>query len=209
VRGSTESTSEARVAQLTATHLDPLHREFYLRPTIEVARDLLGRYLVIERADGPPHIARLVETEAYLGEEDLACHASHGQTRRTAPMYEEAGHAYIYFIYGMYWCLNVVTEAIGRPYAVLLRAAEPITDLPAMNGPGKLCRALDLDGAWNRADLTSSRLCVTQGDPLAAGEIGCTPRVGVAYAGPWAEKPLRFFDRQSRFVSGPRPRPRR
>ena len=209
MRRSSEPRSAARGAPVPTSHLIPLPRAFYLRPTIDVARDLLGRYLVVERADGPRHIARLVETEAYLGEEDLACHASRGHTKRTAPMYEEAGHAYIYFIYGMYWCLNVVTEAVGCPYAVLLRAAEPITELTAMNGPGKLCRALGLDGTWNRADLTSSRLRVTQGVPLEAGEIGSTPRVGVAYAGPWAEKPLRFFDRQSPFVSGPRTRPPR
>jgi DNA-3-methyladenine glycosylase len=130
-----------------------------------VARDLLGRYLVLVR-DGATHAARLVETEAYLGEEDLACHASKGHTRRTAPMYEEAGHAYVYFIYGMHWCLNVVTEAVGRPYAVLLRAAEAVTDLPAMNGPAKLCRALRIDGTFNRADLTSGLLRITEGEPF-------------------------------------------
>ena len=192
---------------LAAPSLEPLPRDFYLRPTEEVARDLLGRYVVVERpGEALPHVARLVETEAYLGEEDLACHASRGRTKRTAPMYEEAGHAYIYFIYGMYWCLNVVTEAVGRPYAVLLRAAEPISDLPAMNGPGKLCRALGLDGAWNRADLTSGLLRVTEGASIAGERIGCSPRVGVGYAGPWAEKPLRFFAADSRSVSGPRRR---
>ena len=184
--------------------MTPLPRDFYLRSTEEVARDLLGRNLVLERSGDAPHIARLVETEAYLGEEDVACHASRGRTRRTAPMYEEAGHAYVYFIYGMYWCLNVVTEAVGRPYAVLLRAAEPVSDLPAMNGPGKLCRAFGLDGAWNRADLTSSPLRITEGVPLGPDRIGCSPRIGVAYAGPWAEKQLRFFDRTSSCVSGSR-----
>jgi len=181
-----------------------LPRDFYLRPTAEVARDLLGRYLVLERPDSPAHVARLVETEAYLGEEDLACHASRGHTKRTAPMYEEAGHAYIYFIYGMYWCLNVVTEAVGRPYAVLLRAAEAISELPAMNGPGKLCRALGLDGSSNRADLTSSELRVTEGVPLHTDRVGASPRIGVGYAGPWADRHLRFFDTASRSVSGPR-----
>ena len=183
--------------------LEPLPRDFYLRPTTDVARDLLGRYLVFEPDGMPPRIARLVETEAYLGEEDLACHASHGRTKRTAPMYEEAGHAYIYFVYGMYWCLNVVTEAAGRPFAVLLRAAEAVTDLPPMNGPGKLCRALGLSGAWNRADLTSSRLCVARGEPIQDSRVSCSPRVGVGYAGLWAEKPLRFFDCESKAVSRP------
>jgi DNA-3-methyladenine glycosylase len=168
---------------------------------VEVARDLLGRYVVVERPDAPAHVARLVETEAYLGEEDLACHASHGHSKRTAPMYEEAGHAYIYFVYGMYWCLNVVTEAVGMPYAVLLRAAEAVTDLPAMNGPGKLCRALGLDGGWNRADLTTGALRISEGVPLPSDRIACSPRVGVGYAGSWADEPLRFFDQASRAVS--------
>jgi DNA-3-methyladenine glycosylase len=186
---------------IPAGQLEPLPRDFYLRPTVQVARDLLGRYLIVERPDAPVHVARLVETEAYLGEEDLACHASHGHTKRTAPMYEEAGHAYIYFVYGMYWCLNVVTEAVGRPYAVLLRAAEAVTELPAMNGPGKLCRALGLNASWNRADLTDSGLRVAQGDPLPLDRIGAARRVGVAYAGAWAEEPLRFFDEASPAVS--------
>ncbi len=185
--------------------LEALPRDFYLRPTEEVAHDLLGRYLVFDR-DGATHIARLVETEAYLGEEDLACHASKGHTKRTAPMFGEAGHAYIYFIYGMYWCLNVVTQPIGRPYAVLLRAAEPVSDLPAMNGPGKLCRAFGLDGQLNRVDLTSSALRITEGEPVPEERVCSSPRIGVAYAGPWAEKPLRFFDSTSRAVSGPRRR---
>ena len=183
--------------------LTSLPREFYLRPTEEVAPDLLGRYLVFD-PDGSRRVARIVETEAYLGEEDLACHASRGRTKRTAPMYEEAGHAYIYFIYGMYWCLNVVTEAVGRPCAVLLRAAEPITALPPMNGPGKLCRALGLDGSWNRTDLTSSPLRITEGRPPDLGSVSCSRRIGVAYAGPWAEKPLRFFDESSNAISGRR-----
>lgn len=199
-RPLTASQNESR-HPVAGSHLVPLPRDFYLRPTVEVARDLLGRYLVLDRPDEPPYTARLVETEAYLGEEDLACHASRGHTKRTAPMYEEAGHAYIYFIYGMYWCLNVVTEAVGRPYAVLLRAAESISDLPAMNGPGKLCRALGLDGSSNRADLTSSGLRVTEGVPLPTERLGCSRRIGVAYAGPWADEPLRFFDKESRAVS--------
>src|SRR5437762_9285171 len=117
-------------------------RAFYLRPTEIVARDLLGRYLVLWQSGEPQRIARLVETEAYLGEHDRASHAWHGRTARTAPMYEAAGHAYLYFIYGMYWCLNVVTEEVELPSAVLLRGAEPVEGLDqATNGPGKLCRS--------------------------------------------------------------------
>ncbi len=201
MRGSDAASPRPHIA---ASHLEPLARDFYLRSTVDVARDLLGRYLVFEPPGEPAHMARVVETEAYLGEEDRACHASRGRTKRTAPMYEEAGHAYIYFIYGMYWCLNVVTEAVGRPYAVLLRAAEPISELAAMSGPGKLCRALGLDGTWNRTDLTTSPLRVTEGEALPADRVGSSPRIGVAYAGQWADEPLRFFDKESHSVSGPR-----
>jgi DNA-3-methyladenine glycosylase len=182
--------------------LAPLPRSFYLRPTIDVARDLLGRYLVLTREGQPTRIARLVETEAYVGEHDLACHASRGKTRRTAPMYEEPGHVYIYFIYGMYWCLNIVTEDIGTPCAVLLRAAEPVAGLDsAANGPGKLCRAFALDGAWNREDLTCGALQVTFGEPVGLKEIATSPRIGVAYAGAWADEPLRYFVAGSESVS--------
>jgi DNA-3-methyladenine glycosylase len=122
---------------------------------------------------------------------------------RNAPMYEEAGHAYIYFIYGMYWCLNVVTEEIGQPCAVLLRAAEPIAGLSlAADGPGKLCRAFGLDKRWNRADLTSSELQITTGEPVPDGVVASSPRIGVAYAGEWASQPLRFFIAGNRHVSG-------
>jgi len=182
--------------------LAPLPRAFFLRPTIEVAQDLLGRYLVLARKDEAPRIGRLVETEAYLGETDLASHAARGKTRRNAPMYEEPGHAYVYFVYGMHWCLNIVTEEAGTPCAVLLRAAEPVAGLTqAADGPGKLCRAFGLDGEWNRADLTSGELRVTYGAPVAPNEVRATARVGVAYAGSWAHEPLRFFVASSNCVS--------
>lgn len=177
-------------------------RSFYLRPTTEVARDLLGRYLVLQHPGEAAKIGRVVETEAYLGEEDRACHAFHGRTHRTAPMYEEAGHAYVYFVYGMYWCLNVVTEDVDRPCAVLLRAAEPVAGIerPA-DGPGKLCRAFGLNGEWNRVDLTAGDLRITAGRPAAAPEVVTSPRIGVAYAGEWAERPLRFHISSSSHVS--------
>lgn len=182
--------------------LTPATREFYLRPTVDVARDLLGRYLVLERPDEPARIGRIVETEAYLGEHDLACHSARGRTARTAPMFEEGGHAYVYLVYGMYWCLNVVTEEVGHPCAVLLRAVEPIAGLNgSSDGPGKLCRAFGLDGSWNRADLVASPLHITCGQPIEAATIGVSPRIGVAYAGPWAAEPLRFYDATSPYVS--------
>jgi DNA-3-methyladenine glycosylase len=117
-------------------------------------------------------------------------------------MFEEAGHAYVYLIYGMYWCLNVVTEAVTHGAAVLLRGAEPVEGLDGrMDGPGRLCRAFGLDGTWNRADLTSGPLRIEGGDPVPEAVIGASPRIGVGYAGPWAERPLRFFDTRSRHVS--------
>lgn len=165
-----------------------------MRSTTDVARDLLGRYLVLDADGAPRRIGRLVETEAYIGEHDLASHASHGRTTRTGPMYEESGRVYIYLVYGMHWCLNVVTEGVGTPCAVLLRGAEPVEGLADLaNGPGKLCRAFGLDGRWNREDLTQGPLIISRGEPFAAENIGVSPRVGVAYAGAWASQPLRFF----------------
>ncbi len=189
--------------------LELLSRDFYERPTTEVSRDLLGRYLVLQRPGEADHIGKLVEVEAYVGAEDRASHASRGHTRRTAPMFEEAGRAYVYLIYGMYWCLNVVTEEVGQPCAVLIRAVEPVQGLTlASNGPGKLCRAYGLDGTWNRADMTSSPLRITAGEPVDQASIAASPRVGVDYAAEWAEKPLRFFITGNRHVSRP-PKPKR
>jgi DNA-3-methyladenine glycosylase len=182
--------------------LTPLPRAFYERPTTEVARDLLGRYLVFDPPGQPRRIARLVEVEAYLGETDRAAHSWHGRTPRTAPMYEEAGHAYVYRIYGMYWCLNAVTEAVGVATAVLLRAAEPLEGIEQpTDGPGKLCRALGIDGTLNRADLTASPLRITAGSPVTDAEVATSPRIGVGYAGEWAELPLRYFVATSDWVS--------
>lgn len=185
--------------------LCPLSPGFYEQQPEVVARSLLGRFLVRRQPGAPPLIGRLVETEAYLGEHDRASHAWHGRTPRTAPMYEAAGCAYVYFIYGMYWCLNVVTEEIGRPSAVLLRGAEPIQGIEqATDGPGKLCRAFGLDGSWNRADLATSDLQITVGEPFSDARIATSPRIGVRYAEDWAERPLRFFVGASPFVSGRR-----
>jgi DNA-3-methyladenine glycosylase len=117
-------------------------------------------------------------------------------------MFEEAGHAYVYFVYGMHWCLNVVTEAVGHGSAVLLRAAEPLAGLDgSASGPGRLCRAFGIDGSWNRADLTHGSLNVRHGQPVGDDEVVAAPRVGVAYAGEWAAEPLRFFIGSSSAVS--------
>jgi DNA-3-methyladenine glycosylase len=182
-----------------------LPRAFYERSTVEVARDLLGRFLVLETADSPIRVGKLVEVEAYLGERDRASHAWHGKTARTAPMFEDPGHAYVYRIYGMYWCLNVVTEPPGHATAILLRAVEPVVGLDqSTDGPGKLCRAYGITGAYNRADLTTGALRITAGNPVPGAQIATSPRIGVDYAEAWKDEPLRFFVAGNRFVSRPR-----
>jgi DNA-3-methyladenine glycosylase len=185
----------------------PLPRTFFTRPTVEVARDLLGCRLH-RMVDGQERIARVVETEAYCGVEDLACHASKGLTARTRPMFGPAGHAYVYFIYGMHHCLNVVTEG-GRGAAVLFRAVEPLAGVPEgrkTSGPGLLTKALSIDKALDAHDLTAGRELWLEAGEGPAGPVEAGPRIGVAYAGPWAERPWRFWIRGSPWVST---RPRR
>ncbi|MGH7766191.1 MAG: DNA-3-methyladenine glycosylase [Candidatus Binatia bacterium] len=189
-------------------------RSFYEQPTVQVARQLLGKYLVRKHAEGTA-VGRIVETEAYVGPKDLACHASRGRTARTEVMFGPAGYAYVYFIYGMYYCLNIVTEAMDHPSAVLIRALEPVEGIDVMktrrhadvlrnlaSGPGKLCQALAIDKALNRADVCGSALYVEdRGDP--APKILATLRIGVDYAGKWKDKPWRFLIRGNEFVSKP------
>jgi DNA-3-methyladenine glycosylase len=132
-----------------------LPRAFYDRDTQIVARELLGK-LLVHRADGVERIGRIVETEAYLGEHDLAAHSARGRTARTQIMFGPPGHAYVYFIYGMYYCMNVVTEPAGHASAVLLRALEPVQNLDGRTaGPGLLCRAMHIDRQLNGHDLLS------------------------------------------------------
>lgn len=180
----------------------PLQREFYERPTLTVARALIGTYLVHQR-DGQRRIGRIVETEAYQGPKDLAAHSSRGRTRRTEVMFGAAGHAYVYLIYGFWDCLNVVTGSIGTPHAVLIRGLEPVEHLREKTwGPGLLCRAMRIDRSLNGADFCSSPLTLhapRRGDPKPV--IERTTRIGVDYAGDWAHKPWRFFERDSPFVS--------
>jgi DNA-3-methyladenine glycosylase len=187
-------------------------RPFYEQPTVQVARQLLGKYLVRKHSDGKT-VGRIVETEAYVGPKDLACHASRGRTARTEVMFGPAGHAYVYFIYGMYYCLNIVTEAVDHPSAVLIRALEPVDGVDVMktrrqtevlrnlaSGPGKLCQAFEIDKALNGADMCGSILYVEdRNDPTP--KILATPRVGVDYAGMWKDKPWRFLIRGNEFVS--------
>jgi DNA-3-methyladenine glycosylase len=178
-------------------------RDFYARDTLAVARDLIGMHLV--RRDGDIlRTGRIVETEAYQGPEDLAAHSSRGRTRRTEVMFGPAGHAYVYFIYGFWHCLNLVTGAEGVPHAVLLRALEPVSGIEDKTwGPGLLCRAMHIDKALNGADLCADVLWLERppGSKRLPPRIARSARIGVDYAGEWARRPWRFYDRDSRYVS--------
>lgn len=168
-----------------------LPRSYFDRPTVTVARSLIGKYLV-RVIDGRSVAGRIVEVEAYVGPEDKACHASKGRTPRTDVMFGTEGIAYVYLIYGMYHCLNVVTEREGFPSAVLIRAIE--LDGELVDGPGRLCRALQIDRSLNRADLTSGEFLwfEDRDEPVGRVAIESHPRVGVDYAGEWAKKLWRF-----------------
>jgi DNA-3-methyladenine glycosylase len=184
-----------------------LPRGFFARPTLEVARGLLGQRLV--RVDRGRRVGgRIVETEAYIGQEDMGCHAHVGRTARNEVMWGPPGHAYVYFTYGMHWLLNVVTEDEGRPAAVLLRGLLPLEGLPAMrrrrggapeghlaDGPAKLCQALAVDRGFNGHDLCAgqSRLFLERGRMPAHVVVTVGPRVGLnTVPEPWKSKPWRF-----------------
>jgi len=178
-----------------------LGRTFYDRDTIAVARELLGKYLV-HASRGVERIGRIVEVEAYLGPHDLAAHSSKGLTERTKVMFGPPGHAYVYLIYGMYHCMNVVTEEEGHGAAVLLRAIEPVKNVVGRTqGPGLLCQAMHIDRGLNARDLLCDDFYIaapTTSEPLA---IVKRPRVGVGYAGHWARRHLRFYINGNPFVS--------
>jgi DNA-3-methyladenine glycosylase len=178
-----------------------LPRAFFARDTREVARDLLGKVLV-HLDGGVRRAARIVETEAYHGEEDRASHARFGRTPRAEVMFGKAGVAYVYLVYGLHHCANVVTGAEGFAAAVLLRAGEPLEGcLAEPRGPGKLCRALGIRRErHDRLDLSTGALFVEDGPPPAE-RIRTSPRVGVAFAGRWARKPWRYYLEGSRWVS--------
>src|SRR6266404_6740344 len=186
----------------------PLDRSFYTRPTVEVARDLLGKIIVHGETSG-----RIVETEAYLGLNDAAAHSARGITPRTRVIFGHPGHAYVYFIYGMHECLNLVAEPEGTAGCVLIRALEPLTGLPRMrrrrpaarrdedlaNGPGKLTRALAITLRHNGVDVTRGPLTVhapANADPI---KIGVSRRIGITKS---PDLPLRFYIEGNRFVSG-------
>ncbi|KJS29649.1 MAG: 3-methyladenine DNA glycosylase [Desulfatitalea sp. BRH_c12] len=181
--------------------MQKLLRPFYDRATLTVAKDLLGTYLVHDVA-GERRIGRIVEVEAYLGSHDRASHSSKGRTARNAVMFGPPGHAYVYLIYGMYCCMNVVTEAQDHGAAVLVRALAPVANIPLRTqGPGLLCKAMQIDRRLNGHDLTGDTLFIAMPADRPAVRIAARPRIGVAYAGEWAEKPLRFYIQDDPFVS--------
>jgi len=178
-----------------------LPRSFYDRDTIVVARELLGKHLV-HVSNGVERIGRIVEVEAYLGPHDLAAHSARGLTERTKVMFGPPGHAYVYFIYGMYFCMNVVTEREGHASAVLLRAVEPVENVEGRTqGPGLVCRAMHIDKRLNGHDLLSSDFYIATPAGADAFATVKRPRVGVDYAKHWAKRNLRFYIKGNPFIS--------
>lgn len=171
-----------------------IKKSFYEKKTLKVARDLLGCFLVC-RLGKKIIRAKIVETEAYFGKNDLASHASRGRTLRTEKMFGLAGHAYIYLIYGMYYCLNIVTERKDYPAAVLIRSVEiKNTELKKINGPGKICRELKIDKKLNGWDLTQrKKIWLETGEKIRPNKIKRGKRIGVDYAGKYKNKKWRFY----------------
>jgi DNA-3-methyladenine glycosylase len=180
-----------------------LPRKFYDRDTIIVAQALLGKFLVHNSA-GVERIGKIVEVEAYLGEHDLAAHSSKGLTERTKTMFGPPGFAYVYLIYGVHHCMNVVTERAGQASAVLLRALEPVKNIEdRTQGPGLLCRAMGIDRRLNAHDLLSDNFFIAQPETAEKISIVKRPRIGVDYARHWAKRRLRFYLKGNPFVSRP------
>ena len=193
-----------------------LPREFYTRANVlQVARELLGKLLVVPARDGKRVSGRIVEVEAYRGPLDRAAHSYGGRrTRRTEPMYGIGGTAYVFFVYGMYYQFNVVTNVVDAPHAILVRAVEPVEGIELMrkrrhgqpdhnltNGPGKLCIALGIDRGLDGADLLGNRVWLEEADKIPRSRIMSGPRVGIDYAEEWKDKPWRFWIRENPFVS--------
>jgi len=196
--------------------MNKLPREFYTRADVlEVARDLLGKKLVVPTRNGARVAGLIVETEAYRGPEDRASHAYNGRrTTRTETMYDCGGTAYVYFVYGMYHQFNVVTNVEDVPHAILVRAVEPVEGLDVMrrrrrgrseyeltSGPGRLCLALGIDRKLDKADLLGDRVWIEEGVSISPRQISRGPRIGIDYAEEWIKKPWRFWIRDNPFVS--------
>lgn len=179
-----------------------LKRSFFDRPAVELAPALIGTVLV-HRLGGCERRARIVETEAYVGPHDLACHTSKGRTARNEVMFGPPGHAYVYLIYGLYYLLNVVAGEPGS--AVLIRAGEPLDGwTESLSGPGRLARGLGVTRADNGTDMTGTRLFLLP-NPGEPPRLVHGPRIGVDYARHWKDELLRFADADSKAVSRPRP----
>jgi DNA-3-methyladenine glycosylase len=196
-----------------AKKLQPLPRSFYDRPTLTVARELIGTRL-IRISNGVKLVGLITETEAYISEKDLACHCKAGRTPRTFPMYGEAGHAYVYFTYGNHWMLNAVTEQEDFPAAVLIRAIQPIEGVEVMSarrngrdtfGPGKLTKAMGIAKSENTLDLTEANggLWIEAGIFVPDKSVTIGPRVGLnTVPEPWFSKPWRFLVKGWKIESG-------
>ncbi len=212
----THPASTDAVVELASNALPPA---FYVRPTLRVARALLGKILVHRHRDGIT-AGRIVEVEAYRGPEDRAAHTAGGRrTPRNEVMWGPGGRLYVYFTYGMHYCCNVVTRAAGKPEAVLLRALEPVAGIALMRrrrgardlaaaalarGPGNLCRAMGIDRRLDGSDLCDGPVMVLDAPHVPSARVAVGTRIGVAYAGEHALRPWRFFVRSSPAVSGPR-----
>ena len=193
-----------------------LPRSFYTRPNVvTVARDLLGKLLVVPASEGERVSGMIVETEAYRGPLDRAAHSFGGRrTKRTEPMYAIGGTAYVFFVYGMYYQFNVVTNAAETPHAVLIRAVEPVEGIELMRerrhgqpdrnltkGPGKLCLAMGIDRKLDGADLLGDDVWLEAGQQVRRSQIVSGPRIGIDYAEEWVHKPWRFWIKDNPFVS--------
>ena len=212
-----ELRNDAKALRAPAKKSRKLGRSFYARDeTLLVARELLGKRLVVPAEDGARVSGLIVETEAYMGPEDKASHAYAGRrTARTEMMYARGGTVYVYFIYGLHHQFNVVTGTEGVPHAILVRALEPVEGVDVMrarrgledvrrltSGPGKLCQALALDRSYNGEDLTRTRAWIEDaGRTLTPREIARGPRVGIDYAQEYAARPWRFWVKGSPYVS--------
>jgi DNA-3-methyladenine glycosylase len=197
------TTHQSPIGTLDTQALDGLTllpRPFYARDTRTVARELLGKLLVHREGD-EARVGRIVEVEAYLGPGDLAAHTSRGRTPRTRAMFGPPGHIYVYLVYGMHHCMNVVTEPEGTGTAVLLRALEPVANITHSKGPGLLCKAMGINLDHYGHDLVSDTLFIARSPVADTFSIVTRPRVGVAYAGDWADKPLRYYIEGNRFIS--------
>ena len=193
-----------------------LPREFYTRSNVlTVARDLLGKLLVVPTTNGKRVSGMIVEVEAYRGPEDRASHAFGGRrTKRTETMYQDGGLAYVYFVYGMYYQFNVVSNVMDIPHAILVRALQPVEGVDVMrkrrhthpdhnltNGPGKLCIAMGIDRQLDRADLLGKQVWLEEFERIKPRQVARGPRIGIDYAEDWVDKPWRFWIRGNSYVS--------